>query len=411
MARVLLLASKLSYRIDDFVAAASRLGIELKVALDRCHVLGEQWRFDSLRIELDDLELAVQQIAAEFSSQQFDALIPTDDATAELAARAAQAVGIGGNSIAATENARNKKKMRTVLASAQVRVPGFSVFAATSAPSEVAAQVRYPCVMKPLLASASRGVMRADNQAECVERWARLQSLFKGDEEFLVEEFVAGSEVAVEAILQAGKLVPLALFDKPDPLDGPFFEETLYVTPSRHGAELQAAVFSQTAAAAAALGLRHGPVHAELRLGAAGPTVIEVAARSIGGLCSRTLRFGLGGRSLEEIVLKNALGQALGEHRLDGASGVMMIPIPKAGVLKSVAGVEAARAVPGVESIEITTQFGEVLLPLPEGASYLGFIFARGDGPQFVETALRKAHHKMTFEVLPTLSLTGNRPR
>ncbi len=404
-ARILLLAAKLSYRTDDFVAAAKRLGVELVVAVDRCHMLDREWKFDSLLVELGDPELALAQMIEVAKTRAFDALVATDDATAELAARASLALGISGNSIESVENARNKKKMRAALKLGLARTPRFQVFSVHESPTKVASQVGYPCVIKPLVGTASRGVMRADSPAEFVERRARLAALLKDDLEFIVEEFVAGAEVALEAILKNGELTVLALFDKPDPLDGPFFEETIYVTPSRHPVSLQQAIIDETRRAACALGLRQGPIHAELRLGADGPVVIEVAARSIGGLCSRTLRFGLGSRSLEEIVIADALGRSaeLGPLELSGASGVMMIPIPKAGVLKSVAGVDDARGVALIDSIEITVRPGEVLVPLPEGATYLGFIFARGDAPAAVEAALRQAHAKLHFEILPRL--------
>jgi biotin carboxylase len=276
---------------------------------------------------------------------------------------------------------------------------------------------RYPAVIKPMLCSASRGVIRADDEASFVVAWRRLQALLQtpalravedpDGHRILVESFVAGVEVALEGILRDGLLTPLALFDKPDPLDGPFFEETIYVTPSRHPAPLQRAIERETARACAAIGLRHGPIHAELRLAADGPVVIEVAARSIGGLCARTLRFGLGAASLEELVLANAIGRELGADDLSlwraGAAGVMMIPIPKGGVLGEVRGVEAARAVPLVEDVQVTARAGEVLVPLPEGAAYLGFLFARGEAPAAVEQALRDAHAQLRFEITPLL--------
>jgi hypothetical protein len=198
----------------------------------------------------------------------------------------------------------------------------------------------------------------------------------------------------------------LALFDKPDPLDGPFFEETIYVTPSRLPASAQADIAACAAQAAAALGLCYGPVHAELRVNEAGPWLVEMAGRSIGGLCSQTLRFGLGDISLEELILRQAAGLELGVlDRESQASGVMMIPIPAAGILKRVAGVEAAEAVPGVESVEITARLNQPLTPLPEGESYLGFIFARGDEPEKVEAALRQAHQQLQFTVAEMLPL------
>jgi hypothetical protein len=229
----------------------------------------------------------------------------------------------------------------------------------------------------------------------------------------LVEPFVAGPEVAVEGILSLGRLVPLAIFDKPDPLDGPFFEETIYVTPSRHGPAVRDAIVEVSQRAARAVDLREGPIHAELRLSPSGPQVIEVAARSIGGLCSRTLRFGLGATSLEELVLLHAVGEYLPPVEMRRAAGVMMIPIPKAGVLRVIEGVDAAKAVPLIEDVVVTVRPGEVLVPLPEGSSYLGFIFARqpedadAPDPAVVEAAIRSAHGELRFEITPTLERAG----
>jgi hypothetical protein len=258
-------------------------------------------------------------------------------------------------------------------------------------------------------------VIRCDDPGSFAEAHARLarmlgaRELLELDPEgvqsrrILVESFVPGFEVALEGILRGGALRTLAIFDKPDPLDGPFFEETIYVTPSRLPAALQRAVSGETARAAAAMGLREGPVHAELRLSPEGPVAIEIAARSIGGLCSRMLRFGTG-LSLEEVIIRHALGQAIGALEREGrASGVMMLPIPGAGVLKAVEGIDDAKAVPGVDEVVITTRLDQELVPLPEGCSYLGFAFAHGDAPADVEAALREAHRRLRFTIAPTL--------
>jgi biotin carboxylase len=348
----------------------------------------------------------------------FDAIIPTDDATADIAARAAERLGLRGNSVGAAATARNKRRLRQALTAAGAPTPRFAVFEKHESPVAVAngltnSDFGWPVVIKPILCSASRGVMRADSPAELVTVWRRLVALLEtpalravedpDGHRILVESFVPGVEVALEGIVCDGVLTPLALFDKPDPLDGPFFEETIYVTPSRHPPAVQRSVEETTARAAAAIGLTNGPVHAELRLAAEGPVVIEVAARSIGGLCARTLRFGLGAASLEEIVIRGGLGLDLGPLDRRGAAGVMMIPIPAGGVLGEVRGVDAARRLPLVEDVAITARPGEVLLPLPEGASYLGFIFARGDAPVAVEEALRAAHRQLDVMVTPLL--------
>jgi biotin carboxylase len=420
--RVLVLSSTTSYRTDDFLRAAARLGVEAILGTNRCHELAGLWPRaafgGSLPIEFRREAEAAARIVREAERTPFDAIVATDDPTADIAARAAERLGLRGNSVGAAVTARNKRRLREALARAGVAGPAFAVFdegddPLAAWPTLAARGWRFPVVIKPLLCSASRGVIRADSPAELAAAWRRLHALLQtpalravedpDGHRVLLESFVPGAEVALEGLLCDGALTTLALFDKPDPLDGPFFEETIYVTPSRHPPALQRAIAEAAAAACAAIGLRHGPVHAELRLSPDGPFVIEVAARSIGGLCARTLRFGLGEASLEELVIRNALGRELGTLDKSGAAGVMMIPIPSAGVLGAVGGVAAARAVPLVEDLQITARVGEVLVPLPEGAAYLGFLFARGEAPAAVEEALRRAHAALSFEVTPLL--------
>jgi biotin carboxylase len=264
-------------------------------------------------------------------------------------------------------------------------------------PGDDAGAVHLPAVLKPVALSASRGVIRADDPAAARAAEARIRSILADagedpDGPILAETYEPGVEVAVEALLRGGELEVLAVFDKPDPLEGPYFEETIYVTPSRLPADHVRLVEETAEAAARALGLREGPVHAELRLDGDHVRMLELAARSIGGLCSRALRFGAG-ISLEEVILRHALGLPLGDHvRERGASGVMMLPIRRAGTLREVRGVDAARAVPGVSDVRITIAPGRPVVPLPEGDRYLGFAFARAETPAEVEAALRAAH-------------------
>jgi biotin carboxylase len=298
--------------------------------------------------------------------------------------------------------------MRQCLAAAGVRVPRFRRIALDEPPLRASRGVEFPCVLKPLTLSASRGVIRANNPDQFIAAFERIRALLEREDVsvsgdaarfLLAEQYVPGLEVALEGLLAGGRLETLALFDKPDPLEGPFFEETIYVTPSRLPATVQETIRATSAAACAALGLTEGPVHAELRLNDEGPWVLEVAARSIGGLCSRTLRFGTG-MTLEEIILRHALGWPIASlERERRAAGVMMIPIPRGGRLDGVQGLEDARAVPHVEDVVISAHVGQTLVPLPEGWQYLGFIFARGDDPATVEDALRRAHGRLRFEI------------
>jgi biotin carboxylase len=331
-----------------------------------------------------------------------------DEATALVAALVSASLGLRGNSPASAAAARDKLQQRTVLWAAGLPVPRFAEVGQATDVGEVAAAVGFPCVLKPRTLSSSRGVIRADDVAGARAAAARIGRILAHADPpatpgLLLERFIPGVEVAVEGLVRRGRFELLALFDKPDPLDGPFFEETLYVTPSRLPEAQQRSLVDCTARAAAALGLAEGPLHAELRLNADGPCVLEVAARSIGGLCARTLRFGLG-VSLEELLLRHAACLDVPTPaRRGGASGVMMLPIPAAGTLHGVVGLESAKAVPGIEDVVISVREGEKVVPLPEGNRYLGFAFARGPDPATVEAALRRAHALLRFEIGPEL--------
>lgn len=418
---LLLLVPTRSYRTGDFLAAARALGVPVIVGSDLCHGVEERLGAREGEVSLDFRrpERAVERLAALASERRIGGVVPTDEGTAIIAALAAVRLGLASNDPGATRRAGNKHLQREALRAAGLLVPTFSLHALADGPERAAAAVPYPCVLKPLVLSASRGVIRADAPAAFVAAWRRIEKILDAarterrprDEEaarsLLVEGFVPGAEVALEGLLRAGRLEVLAFFDKPDPLDGPFFEETLYVTPSRHPAATQEEVERLVARSAAALGLTEGPLHAEVRLGPAGPVVLEVAARSIGGLCARTLRFGAG-VTLEEVIVAHAMGRPLTALRRERrAAGVMMLPIPRGGVLRGVSGLEAARAVPGVEDVVITVPEGREVEPLPEGDAYLGFAFARAERPEEVEAALRAAHAQLDIDIRPPLPTVG----
>ncbi len=418
---LLLLVPTRSYRTGDFLAAARALGVPVIVGSDLCHGVEERLGAREGEVSLDFRrpERAVERLAALASERRIGGVVPTDEGTAIIAALAAVRLGLASNDPGATRRAGNKHLQREALRAAGLPVPTFSLHALADGPERAAAAVAYPCVLKPLVLSASRGVIRADAPAAFVAAWRRIEKILDAarserrprDEEaarsLLVEGFVPGAEVALEGLLRAGRLEVLAFFDKPDPLDGPFFEETLYVTPSRHPAATQEEVERLVARSAAALGLTEGPLHAEVRLGPAGPVVLEVAARSIGGLCARTLRFGAG-VTLEEVIVAHAMGRPLAAVRRERrAAGVMMLPIPRGGVLRGVSGLEAARAVPGVEDVVITVPEGRQVEPLPEGDAYLGFAFARAERPEEVEAALREAHARLELDIRPALPTVG----
>ncbi len=411
--RVMLLFATTGYEGRDFVEAARRLGVRCVLGTDRCHVLDDPWGDGAIPLRFEDPAGAAEQILAYARRAPLDAVVPVGDRPTLAAALASEALQLPHNPPAAVAACRNKFLARQRFREAGLRVPWFIRAARDAEPRALPGKIRFPCVLKPLCLSASQGVIRANDSEEFVAAFLRLRAILESPairrlkdpaaDWVLVEGFIPGREVAVEALLDEGVLRPLALFDKPDPLDGPYFEETLYVTPSRLPRDVQEAILACVGQAARALGLRHGPVHAEVRVNETGPWILEVAARAIGGLCSRVLRFGTG-MSLEELILRHALGMEVSPVRGETpAAGVMMIPIPGAGMLQGVDGLEAARAVSGVVEITLTAKQGQELVPLPEGASYLGFIFARGESPEITEEALRAAHRRLRFVVAPSL--------
>ena len=410
MPRLLLLAATTGYQVRVFADAARQFGVDLVLATDRCHVLDDPWGDAAIPVRFHEPAASARRIAR---TGTFDGVVAVGDRPTILAAHAAALLGLPFHSVRAVRACHDKHRARAICRRAGLPVPKFFRVAADTEPRLAARRAPFPCVLKPLGLSASRGVIRANDTAEFVAAFARIRALLASPDVLMtrerqnryiqVESFIEGREFALEGIVTRGRLQTLALFDKPDPLDGPFFEETIYVTPSRQDARTQQALASAVEKAVAALGLEHGPVHAELRWNQAGAWMLEVAARPIGGLCARALRFD-GGTPLEELIVRHALGEDVSGARLDGpACGVMMIPVPRAGIYQGVSGVELASAAPGIEEVIVTAKQGQKLVPLPEGASYPGFIFARANGPAEVEAALREAHARLEFRIATAL--------
>lgn len=395
---LLLFAATTGYQIRVFADAAQRLGVELTLATDRCHILDDPWGDRAVAVKFDQIEESLKALRG----LEVNGVAAVGDRPAVLAAAAAEMLGVPFHPLTAALACRDKHISRQLFAAAGLRVPRFFRANVTDDAAALASQATYPCVLKPLGLSGSRGVIRANDPAEFVAACRRIGRM--GESKIQVEEYIPGREFAVEGLITQGKLQPLAIFDKPDPLEGPYFEETIYVTPSREPAAVQAALIETTGRAVAALGLRHGPVHAELRYNEAGAWILEVHARPIGGLCARAIRMA-DGIPLEEMILVHALGGNVWMAQVDGpASGVMMIPIPHpGGIYQGVEGVEGALAVDGIEDVTITATDGQLLVPLPEGASYLGFIFARGDTAEGVERALRRSHAELRFRIATAL--------
>jgi biotin carboxylase len=410
--RVLLIATTTGYQIRSFGEAAAALGVRLVFASDRCDRLDNPWWDQAISVRFHEEAASVDAVVAACAAAPVDGIVAVGDRPAVLAAQIARALGLPGHPPEAAAVSRNKLATREALQAAGLPTPAFFAVPIDADPGAVEADVRYPVVIKPLALSGSRGVVRVDTAKAFAAALTRLRQLLRArdvrverDElhgQALVESFIPGVEYAVEGLLHHGTLHALAVIDKPDPLDGPFFEETIYRMPSVAPAAVQERIIAAVSAACAAIGLHHGPVHAECRVDSVQVYVLEVAARPIGGLCSRALRFQSGDEtvSLEEVLLRHALGEDVSScAREQAASGVMMIPIPRRGLYRRVEGVDEATAVAGVEELRITAKPDTMLVPLPEGKSYLGFIFARGQEPRDVDRALREAHARLHFVV------------
>jgi len=422
--RLLLFAATTGYQIRVFAEAARRLGVDATLAADRCSRLDDPWGDHSIAVKFD---YRMPQSVETFRDMRFDGVAAVGDRPAALAAEVAAMLGIPFHPPAAAYACQDKFLARQLYQAAGLPVPAYFRAALTEDAGALARRAPYPCVLKPLGLSASRGVIRANNQAEFVAAFGRIRALLEKNPDLRrlrqsalqVESYIEGREFAIEGLVTHGVFQALAIFDKPDPLTGPFFEETIYVTPSREPAATEEALLDTARRAVRALGLYHGPAHLEMRWNEEGVWMLDAAARPIGGLCAKALRFELpeeGRRaherrghpgpphSLEELIIRHALGEDVSGARLEGpASGVMMIPIPKGGIYESVEGVERARAVPGIEDVMVTAKQGQLLVPLPEGASYLGFLFARGNSAQEVELALRRSHAELRFHIAAAL--------
>jgi biotin carboxylase len=456
---VLLFATTTGYQTRAFEQAAAALGIDLLYATDRCHLLDDPWRDRAIPVRYEDEDASLRDVLAAVNATPHRAIggvIAVGDRPTVLAARVARELRLPWHGIHGVRVSRSKLMTRGRLIAADLPVPWFFATPLDTSVVDIAARLRFPCVVKPLALSGSRGVMRANSVEELEAALVRLRELLMRPEilaerpraaqpsrlaapagagasetralrepmhdEVLVEGFIEGREYALEGVLEEGALRVLAIFDKPDPLDGPFFEETIYVTPTSlpeqdglatAGARTMA---STVAHAAAAMGLRHGPVHAECRINDAGVFVLEIAARPIGGLCARALRFSTlasdrperDGITLEELLLRQATGESLDAYGREArASAVMMIPIPRRGFFKSVTGAAEAAKVDGIEDVVITAKPDQLIEPLPEGSSYLGFIFARADQPEEAVAALRAAHARLQFRIDPDVRLVG----
>ena len=410
MRQILLLLPTTSYRNNDFLAAAKALSIEIISAADYCHQLAPQWGLTPIMsVHFDMPEQAADTILRTLAHKP-ETVLAVDDHGLELAALLNERLGLKGNQPQAVRRLRDKLAFRELLSAHGFNCPEFHPLPDNTNPATLIPRLHFPVVVKARRLSSSRGVIRADNPQQYLQATARVREIQnKADREaaalgLVIESFIPGMEYALEGILEDGQLKTLALFDKPDLLDGPYFEETLYITPSRLPQKTQDEIQHAVRSACQLAGLTTGPVHAEMRLNSKGVWLLEIAPRSIGGLCGRVLRHALG-MSIEELILRQAVGEKPPAPDFDCAAGVMMIPIPMRGIYQGVRNLDLAGKLPGIADIQITAEIGHIVIPPPEGASYLGFIFASAANPQGVESVIRSAHRCLQFDIQPEFQM------
>jgi biotin carboxylase len=417
--RVLLLATTTGYQTRMFADAAASLGVEIVYATDRCDHLDDPWQDGAIAVRFHEEWRSVAVVLEALASRPVSGVLVVGDRPTVMAGQVARLLRLPGHPPEAAAIARDKRLSRERFEAAGLPVPDFFTVPAANDPHTILPRLTFPVVVKPTVLSASRGVIRADDDLSFVTAFTRVRRLLASDavrelhdpesDVIQIETFIPGAEYALEGVMEHGTLHTLAIFDKPEPLDGPFFEESIYVTPSRAEAGVQRRIVDTVARAAKAIGLHHGPIHAECRVNQAGVFVLEVAARPIGGLCAKALRFVKPGEpsiGLEELLVRLAIGEPIGEWQREAeASAVMMMPIPRSGVFKGVKGIEAAKAVPGVDDVRVTAKPDQHLVALPEGASYLGFVFAHGATPEAAEQSVRAAHARLVVDIAPWLEV------
>jgi len=403
---VLLLSPHCSYRLAPYLKAAEKLAIDTIVASQGEYSLVSA-AASGIHINFDHPDACGQLLKA-IHDRQIKAVIGTDDRTVELAAQVSKALKLTHNEPQSIRFTRRKDLARQCLQKSSLNVPEFQICALDKLLAGENCTPGYPVVIKPLALSGSRGVIRANNPTELIAAAQRLHAILdevtNEDEKqlVLVEAFIPGYEYAYEGLLNNGKLQTLTLFDKPDLMEGPYFEETYYITPSRLASEQQAAIQQAVETACRAYGLQQGPIHAEVKLHNNKVWFIEMASRTVGGQCARLFNYATG-LTLEETVLAQAVGLELDQQSIEYAAGVLMIPILQQGLLRRVEGLLEASKVPYIEDIEISIHEGYEIIPLPEGDSYLGFMFAKAPTPVEAEQALRTAYKKITVVTSPLL--------
>jgi len=420
--RVLVFASKLGYQTRSLDEAARKLAVDIVFVTDRCHQLDDPWGDRAIAVHFESPDAAAYAVleAVRANAQPVDGILTFGDRPAVAAAYVARGLALAYNHPAAVQACRSKLRTREVLRDAGLPGPWFRTVALHPPPEPALLGISYPCVLKPMSLSASQGVIRANTREEFVAAAERIRKLLASPEilatreanldQVIVEGYIPGREVALEGLLTDGQLRVLTIFDKPDPLEGPYFEETIYVTPSRLPESQLRGVERCALDAVRALGLTQGPIHAEFRINEHGVWPLEVAPRPIGGLCARALRFqhlddgGLIG--LEELLLRHALHLPGADWpRESEASGVMMIPVPRSGILEKVDGDDQARAIVGISELQITARLHDHIAAWPEGSTYLGFLFSQAQSPEEAESALRAAHAKLRFTISPRLAV------
>ena len=384
MKKLLLVIPENSYKSNDFVTSAEKLDLDFLVITDSQQVFGQF--SDTVIIHGFDEEL---ENDVKEKLQDVTHILPVDHSALKFSAYLVDLLKAKGNNTKSINTAMNKFESRNIFNSiSEIKIQNAIVNKIEDI--EIFINENGTSVLKPIYGTASKSVIKVESFQE---NKAEVEKLMQdcSDQDLIIEEFVDGSEYALEGNLINSELNKIVIFDKPINYKEPYFEESIYIAPTEIPDKTQKEIVNLIGKACKKLGLENGPVHVEFKIHNKEIFIIEINPRMIGGLCSRCLSFGLFKTSLEEIALHAFLNNELKSiDLLSNFVGVLMIPTPISGKFISINKNEL-ESIPNVSGVEITVSENSNLLEPPFGDKYLGFVFSQGDSKEKVMESLTLA--------------------
>ena len=384
MNKLLLVIPENSYKSNDFVLTAEKLGIDFLIITDSDQVTSQFG--DTVIIQNFDENISDETL---IKLQKITHVLPVDHSGLKYAGYLVDLLGAKGNKLFAVEHSMNKFESRNTFNSIS-NIKAKNMIAKSLKDIESFTEKHGTSVLKPNFGSASKSVLKINNFNQSKDYIINLMNDCE-DQEMIIEQYIEGTEYALEGNLINSNLNKITIFDKPIEYKEPYFEESIYITPSELPEELQNQIIKLIGNACKKIGLENGPVHVEFKILDENIFIIEINPRMIGGLCSKCLSFGLFKVSLEEITLHAFLYNELKPiELLSNYVGVLMLPTPKTGKFVSINQDELEK-IDNVSTVEITVSQNSDLLEPPFGDKYLGFVFSQANEKALVINALMKA--------------------